>query len=162
LATVAASAAPTLKIGKKVSDFSCASTEGPWQLSDSKGKIRVLYFYPKDSTPGCTREGTDFRDLAAQFRKAGAIIVGVSGDSLSSHQRFREKMQLPFTLLADEDRSVCQRFDVIREKNLYGRKYMGIDRSTFVIDGTGVLRHEWRKVKVPGHVEEVLRAVQAL
>jgi peroxiredoxin Q/BCP len=151
-----------VKIGKKVPDFTCESTAGPWKLSASKGKIRVLYFYPKDNTPGCTREGSDFRDLSPQFKKAGAIIVGVSRDSLSSHQKFCDKMAFPFPLLADEDGSVCARFDVIREKNLYGRKYMGIERSTFVIDGEGVLRHEWRKVKVPGHAQEVLEVVKKL
>lgn len=161
MATVSA-AVPTVKIGKKVADFSCPSTSGDWRLSASKGKIRVLYFYPKDNTPGCTLEGSDFRDLEAQFRKAGAIIVGVSRDSLSSHQKFCDKMRFAFTLLSDEDSSVCQRFDVIREKNLYGRKFMGIERSTFVIDGAGVLRHEWRKVKVPGHALEVLNAVKSL
>jgi thioredoxin-dependent peroxiredoxin len=147
-----ATAAPTasaVTIGKKVPDFVCTSTAGDWRLSQSKGKVRVLYFYPKDNTPGCTQEGVDFRDLESKFKKAGAIIVGVSRDSLRSHQKFCEKMLFPFTLLADEDGSVCERFDVIREKNLYGRKYMGIERSTFVIDGEGVLRHEWRKNKVP-------------
>lgn len=159
---IASAAAPTVKIGKKVADFSCPSTSGNWRLSGSKGKVRVLYFYPKDNTPGCTLEGTDFRDLEPQFRKAGAIIVGVSRDSLSSHQKFCDKMKFPFTLLSDEDGTVCERFDVIREKNLYGRKYMGIERSTFIIDGDGVLRHEWRKVKVPGHAQEVLATVKAL
>jgi peroxiredoxin Q/BCP len=151
-----------VKVGKKVPNFSAPSTSGHWRLSDSKGKIRVLYFYPKDNTPGCTREGSDFRDLEPKFRKAGAIIVGVSRDPLQSHEKFRAKMGFPFTLLSDEDGSVCQLFDVIREKNLYGRKFMGIERSTFVIDGNGVLRHEWRKVKVPGHAQEVLDAVEAL
>jgi peroxiredoxin Q/BCP len=149
-------------IGKKVPDFTCPSTSGAWRLGSSKGQIRVLYFYPKDNTPGCTREAADFRDLTPGFLRANALIVGISTDSLKSHERFREKMQLAFDLLADEDRSVCTLFDVYREKMLYGRKYMGVERSTFVIDGKGVLRHEWRKVRVPGHAEEVLIAVQAL
>lgn len=151
-----------LALGKKVPDFTCASTSGLWRLSTTKGKTRIIYFYPRDNTPGCTREGGDFRDLEPKFKRAGAVIVGVSGDSLKSHEKFREKMQLPFDLLADEDLSVCKLFDVYREKSMYGRKFLGIERSTFVIDGTGVLRHEWRKVKVPGHAEEVLAAVQAL
>lgn len=157
-----ATAAVAVKLGKKVPDFTCASTSGPWKLSASKGKIRVLYFYPKDNTPGCTTEGINFRDLAPQFAKAGAIIVGISRDSLTSHQKFCDKMQFPFALLADEDGSLCTRFGVIREKSLYGRKFMGIERSTFVIDGEGVLRHEWRKVKVPGHAQEVLDTVKQL
>jgi peroxiredoxin Q/BCP len=157
-----ATAAATVKVGKKVSDFTCASTTGPWKLSASKGKVRVLYFYPKDNTPGCTQEGIDFRDLEPRFEKAGAIIVGVSRDSLNSHQKFCEKMQFPFTLLSDEDGAVCALFDVIREKSLYGRKFMGIERSTFVIDGQGVLRHEWRKVKVAGHAQAVLDVVEQL
>ena len=161
MATTSA-AAPTVTLGKKVADFSCLSTSGDWRLSASKGKIRVVYFYPKDNTPGCTLEGTDFRDLEPQFRKAGALIVGVSRDSLKSHEKFCDKMGFPFTLLSDEDGSVCERFDVIREKKLYGRKFMGIERSTFIIDGAGVLRHEWRKVKVPGHAQEVLDTIKKL
>jgi peroxiredoxin Q/BCP len=122
----------------------------------------VIYFYPKDMTSGCTRESQDFRDLYSAFRKAGVDIVGVSRDSVKSHDKFTEKEKLPFPLLADEDERLCKLFDVIHEKSLYGRKYLGIERSTFLLDGTGVLRREWRKVKVPGHAEEVLEAAKSL
>jgi len=122
----------------------------------------VLYFYPKDMTTGCTRESQDFRDLHAAFRRAGVRVLGISRDSLKSHDRFREKERLPFQLLSDEDEKVCRLFDVIREKTLYGRKYLGVDRSTFLIDARGVLRREWRGVKVPGHAEEVLEAAKSL
>ena len=122
----------------------------------------MLYFYPKDMTAGCTRESQDFRDLHAAFRKAGAAVVGVSRDSLASHEKFTTKEKLPFPLLSDADEAVCKLFDVIKEKSLYGKKYMGIERSTFLLDEKGVLRHEWRKVKVPGHAEEVLEAAKSL
>jgi peroxiredoxin Q/BCP len=122
----------------------------------------VIYFYPRDNTPGCTKEGEAFRDLYPQFKKAGVQIVGVSPDSLASHEKFKQKMNFPFELLADEDRSVCMLFEVFKEKSLYGRKFMGVERSTFLVDATGVLRQEWRKVKVPGHAEAVLAAAKAL
>ena len=122
----------------------------------------MLYFYPKDSTPGCTTEGEDFRDLHAKFQRAGAVVLGVSRDSLASHEKFREKLKLPFDLLSDPDEALCRQFDVIREKSLYGRKFLGIERSTFLIDDKGKLRQEWRKVRVKGHAAEVLEAVKNL
>jgi peroxiredoxin Q/BCP len=150
-------------IGKKVTAFKAASTGGgEFGLADAKGKSLVLYFYPKDMTSGCSVESREFRDLADKFRRAGAMVLGVSRDSLKSHDKFRDKESLPFHLLSDPDEKLCQFFDVIREKSLYGRKYLGIERSTFLIDGHGVLRHEWRKVKVAGHAQEVLDAVRAL
>jgi thioredoxin-dependent peroxiredoxin len=150
-------------MSKKVAAFSAASTAGEnFNLRDARGKALVLYFYPKDATSGCTVEAQEFRDLHASFKRAGAQVLGVSRDSLKSHAKFREKEALPFHLLSDEDESLCKLFDVIREKSLYGRKYMGIERSTFLIDDQGVLRHEWRKVKVAGHAQEVLEALRAL
>ena len=153
----------TPKIGTRIREFTLpASGGGTWGLKDAAGKKLVLYFYPKDMTSGCTRESQDFRDLHAAFRKAGVVVVGVSRDSVRSHDRFTEKEQLPFPLLADEEETLCKLFDVIQEKSLYGRKYLGIERSTFLLDGTGVLRREWRKVKVPGHAEAVLEAAKSL
>jgi thioredoxin-dependent peroxiredoxin len=153
----------TPKIGSKIKDFSLPSSGGGnWSLKDSAGRKLVIYFYPKDMTSGCTRESQDFRDLYATFRKAGTDIVGVSRDSVKSHDKFTEKEKLPFPLLSDADEKLCKLFDVIQEKSLYGRKYLGIERSTFLLDGTGALRHEWRKVKVPGHAEEVLEAAKSL
>lgn len=150
-------------LDKKVPAFARPATGGKsWKLADAAGKKLVLYFYPKDNTTGCTKEGEAFRDLYPAFKKAGAIIVGVSPDSVASHEKFKSKMSFPFELLADEDRSVCELFEVYKEKSMYGRKYMGVERSTFLLDGTGVLRREWRKVKVPGHADEVLAAAQSL
>jgi peroxiredoxin Q/BCP len=150
------------RVGARVKDFMAASTAGgDFRLADARGKSVVLYFYPKDMTSGCTVESQEFRDLAGRFSKAGAIILGVSRDSLKSHEKFRDKESLPFHLLSDPDEKLCKQFDVIREKTLYGRKYLGIERSTFLIDGNGVLRHEWRKVKVAGHAQEVLDALRA-
>jgi len=153
-----------VKVGAKVPDFSLPATGdgGTWRLKDAQGQKVVLYFYPKDMTTGCTRESQDFRDLNAAFRKAGARVMGVSRDSLKSHEKFRDKEKLPFDLLSDEEEKLCKLFDVIKEKTLYGRKYLGVERSTFLIDGSGVLRQEWRKVKVPGHAEEVLEAAKSL
>ncbi|MGH8210143.1 MAG: peroxiredoxin [Steroidobacteraceae bacterium] len=152
-----------IKIGGKVPTFALPATGGEsWRLEDAAGKKLVLYFYPKDMTSGCTRESQDFRDLCAAFRKAGTQIVGVSRDSVASHEKFMEKERLPFILLSDTGEQLCKLFDVIKEKSLYGKKYLGIERSTFLLDGKGVLRHEWRKVKVPGHAEEVLEAAQSL
>ena len=122
----------------------------------------MVYFYPRDNTPGCTREGEAFRDLHAKFRRAGATVLGVSPDSLASHEKFKAKMKFPFELGADEDHALAGLFGVWKEKNMYGRKVMGIERSTFLIDGEGVLRQEWRKVKVDGHAEAVLDAVKSL
>jgi len=153
----------TPKIGSKPKDFSLPASGGAtWRLQDAAGRKLVLYFYPKDMTSGCTRESQDFRDLYPAFRKAGVEVIGVSRDSVTSHDKFKDKEDLPFTLLADEDEKLCRQFDVIKEKSLYGRKYLGIERSTFLLDGTGVLRREWRKVKVPGHAEEVLEAAKSL
>jgi len=152
-----------VNIGKKVAPFSLPATgDKNVSLKDFKGTHLVIYFYPKDSTPGCTLEGQDFRDRYSEFRKAGAAILGVSRDSLKSHENFKAKQGFPFDLLSDEDETLCQQFDVIHEKNMYGRKVMGIVRSTFLIDGNGVLQKEWRKVKVKGHVDEVLEAVKSL
>jgi len=153
----------TAKIGSKIKDFSLPSSGGgTWSSKDAAGRKLVIYFYPKDMTSGCTRESQDFRDLYSAFRKAGVDIVGVSRDSVKSHDKFTEKEKLPFPLLSDEDERLCKLFDVIHEKTLYGRKYLGIERSTFLLDGTGILRREWRKVKVPGHAEEVLEAAKSL
>ena len=152
-----------VKVGKKVPDFTLPATgDQDISLSDFKGKNVVVYFYPKDSTSGCTTEGQNFRDKIATFRRRKTAILGVSRDSIKSHQNFKEKQAFPFELLSDADEKLCKLFDVIKEKNMYGRKVLGIERSTFLIDGKGVLRQEWRKVKVKGHVEEVLEAVRAL
>jgi len=151
------------RIGKKVPEFSLPATgDRTLSLSAFKGKRVVLYFYPKDSTPGCTIEGRDFRDHVKKFRAQNTVILGVSRDTLKSHEKFREKECFPFDLLSDSDEKLCRMFDVIREKNMYGRKVMGIERSTFLIDENGILRNEWRKVKVEGHVSEVLDAVRKL
>ena len=152
-----------MKLGGKVPDFSLAATGGEkFRLKDMAGKKLVIYFYPKDMTAGCTQESQNFGDLHASFRKAGARIVGVSREGVASHEKFKAREKLPYELLADEDSKVCELFDVIHEKSMYGRKYLGIVRSTFLLDGAGVLRREWRKVKVPGHAEEVLEAAQSL
>jgi peroxiredoxin Q/BCP len=152
-----------VKIGERVANFSLPATgEKNLSLDQFQGKHLVIYFYPKDHTPGCTLEGQDFRDAYARFQAAGADILGVSRDSVKTHENFRAKQSFPFDLLSDADEALCRQFDVIRKKKLYGREYMGIDRSTFLIDGNGVLRAEWRKVKVPGHVDEVLEAVRSL
>jgi thioredoxin-dependent peroxiredoxin len=154
---------PAVEIGKKVNNFSRpATSDKSISLNNLKGKNLVLYFYPKDSTPGCTTEGQNFRDLYPEFQKANTEILGVSRDSLKRHENFKAKQQFPFELLSDEDESLCQQFDVIKLKKLYGREYMGIDRSTFLIDANGKLVQEWRSVKVKGHAEEVLAAAQAL
>ncbi|MEO6078817.1 MAG: peroxiredoxin [Steroidobacteraceae bacterium] len=150
-------------VGKKLPDFTAASTAGEdFSLGQARGKALVLFFYPKDATAGCTDEAQEFRDHANKFRRAGALILGVSRDSLKSHAKFRDKESLPFHLLSDADEVPCRQFDVIREKTLYGRKYMGIERSTFLIDDKSVLRHEWRKVKVAGHAQEVLQVLRSL
>jgi peroxiredoxin Q/BCP len=152
-----------VSIGKKVPNFSVAATgDRTLSLRDFSGHHLVLYFYPKDNTSGCTLEGRDFRDAHSTFVRAGAIILGVSRDSIKSHESFKCKEKFPFELASDGDESLCKLFNVIREKTLYGRKYMGIERSTFLIDRKGVLRQEWRKVTVKGHADEVLRAVHLL
>lgn len=152
---------PTMN--RVVGDFTAEATRGKKiRLRDLRGKHVVLYFYPKDSTPGCTLEGQDFRDLHARFKRQKTVILGASRDSIASHEKFRTKQNFPFDLLSDPDETLCRKFDVIREKTLYGRKFMGVERSTFLIDATGKLRREWRKVKVKGHAAEVLEAARAL
>ena len=153
----------TLTVGKKVPDFNSTGTAGkPWRLRDAKGSALVLFFYPKDMTSGCTVEAQQFRDLQVAFRKAGAVVVGVSRDSCASHQKFHTKEKLNFELLSDVDESLCTLFGVIKEKNMYGKKVFGIERSTFLIDAGGVLVREWRKVKADGHAADVLEATKAL
>ena len=152
----------TVTIGKKVPNFSAAATgEQTIKLRELRGKNIVLYFYPRDNTPGCTREGQAFRDQITKFKRRNTLVLGVSRDSLAAHEKFRDKQGFPFDL-ADEDEKLCTLFDVIKLKNMYGKKVRGIERSTFLIDAEGVLRHEWRKVKVDGHVEQVLEALKAL
>jgi len=149
-----------VKLGKKVPDFTATATnDSVFSLSENMGKNIVIYFYPKDNTPGCTKEGEDFRDQFEEFISNNTLVVGVSRDSVKSHDKFICKYNFPFDLIADEDETVCQLFDVIKEKNMYGRKYMGIERSTFLINTNGILVDEWRKVKVKGHVEKVLDAL---
>ena len=150
-------------MNRVVADFTCASTgDKQVRLKDLRGKNVVLYFYPKDSTPGCTTEGQDFRDLHSKFKRQKTVIFGVSRDSIASHDKFRAKQKFPFDLLSDPEEKVCRLFDVIHEKSLYGRKFMGVVRSSFLIDADGKLRHEWRKVKVKDHAAEVLETVRAL
>jgi peroxiredoxin Q/BCP len=147
-------------VNRKVPDFTAPSTGGTFKLADQRGKCVVLYFYPKDNTPGCTMEGAQFRDLFGQFQKAGAVIAGVSRDSLKSHEGFKAKMGFPFELITDPDEKLCGQFAVIKMKNMYGRQVRGIERSTFLIGPDGTLLREWRGVKVPGHGEAVLDAVR--
>jgi peroxiredoxin Q/BCP len=148
---------------KPVSDFTLPSTGGKeFRLSAVKSKFVVVYFYPKDNTPGCTTEGMQFRDLHSQFQKAGCSVFGISRDSIKSHENFKAKLGFPFELLSDEDEKVCALFGVIKIKNMYGKKVRGIERSTFVLDKDRVIRREWRGVKVPGHVQEVLDFVKAV
>ena len=152
-----------LELDQKVPAFSLPTTGGgKWKPSDAAGSKLVLYFYPRDNTAGCTVEGQAFAELHSQLKKAGAVVVGVSPDTLASHEKFKEKLSLPFELLSDEDKTVCELFGVYKEKSMYGRKFMGVERSTFLIDEKGVLRKEWRKVKVPGHAQAVLDAVKSL
>ena len=146
-----------------VSDFELPSTGGKtFRLSEQGNKCVVIYFYPKDSTPGCTTEAQQFRDLHPEFEAAGCIVVGVSRDSLSSHENFKRKQDLPFELLSDSEELLCSKFSVIKEKKLYGKLVRGIERSTFVIDGSGLLKREWRGVKAPGHAQEVLDFIKSL
>jgi len=157
-----------IAVGKKIPAFSLPVSDGStWKTSevfssDGRGGNLVLYFYPKDMTPGCTLEGQDFRDLHAAFKRAKTTVLGISKDSCERHARFRTKEKFPFELLSDEDEKVCRLFDVIREKSLYGRKFMGIERSTFLVGADGKLVREWRKVKVKGHAAEVLEAAKQL
>ena len=160
-----ASARPAARVavGKKVPAFSAEATGGRTVSSRSlAGRPYVLYFYPKDHTPGCTTEGRDFAARYAEFRSLGVEVLGVSRDGLESHEKFKAKLGLPFDLISDPDEKLCRLFDVIREKSLYGRKFIGVERSTFLIDAAGVLVREWRKVKVNGHVENVLQAARSL
>jgi len=150
-----------VSVGKRIKNFTLPATgEQNLSLNDFEGRYLIIYFYPKDNTPGCTREGQDFRDLYAQFVAAGADIVGVSRDSVRTHENFKTKHAFPFHLLSDKEETLCRQFDVIKEKKLYGRTYMGIERSTFLIGPDGVLLEEWRKVKVPDHAQAVLDAVR--
>ena len=152
-----------VELDQPVADFQVqATSEQAVSLSALNGQQVVLYFYPKDSTPGCTTQGQGFRDHHADFKAANTAVFGVSRDSLKSHENFKAKQEFPFELISDKNESLCQLFDVIKLKKLYGKEYLGVDRSTFLIDKDGVLRKEWRGVKVPGHVAAVLEAAQAL
>lgn len=152
-----------INIGNKAPNFNLpANGEQTASLKSLTGKNVIVYFYPKDDTPGCTKEACGFRDAMPDFKKANAVIIGISKDTIAKHEKFISKYDLNFSLASDEDNSMCDDYEVWKEKNMYGRKYMGIERSTFLIDEKGVLRAEWRKVKVPGHVDEVLAAVKAL
>ena len=149
-----------MKIASKIKNFKAEMTGNKeFSLSDYLGKNVVIYFYPRDNTPGCTSEGEDFRDNYKFFRKKNTIIFGVSKDSITSHTNFKEKFNFPFELISDPDEKICKIFDVIKEKSMYGKKYMGIERSTFLIDSQGKLIQEWRKVKVKGHAEDVLNSI---
>ena len=155
--------AAKLEIGKKVPNFKSASSSGgEFRLSDYKGKKIVLYFYPKDNTPGCTTESIEFNNLLSQFKKQNAEVIGVSRDSLKSHDKFICKFDFKFSLLSDEDEELCKLFDVIKEKNMYGKKVLGIERSTFVIDEDQKLVGEFRKVKAAGHAAEMLKFIKSL
>ena len=151
-----------VSVGKRVENFTLPATgDQNLSLTDFIGRKLVIYFYPKDNTPGCTTEGQNFRDLYPQFEAAGADVLGVSRDSIRTHGNFRNKHEFPFHLLSDSEELLCKQFDVIKEKKLYGRTYMGIERSTFLMDADGVLRQEWRKVSVPGHAQAVLDTITA-
>jgi len=153
----------TVEIGKKVPDFELPATgDKNIKLSDLKGKNVVIYFYPRDSTPGCTKEGQAFRDDHSKFIRAKTVILGVSRDSIKSHENFKAKQEFPFDLLSDQEEQLCDLFEVIKMKNMYGKQVRGIERSTFLIDAKGVLRHEWRKIKVDGHAEDVLATAKTL
>jgi thioredoxin-dependent peroxiredoxin len=149
-------------LGKKIANFSAVATNGEFKLSEFKGKNVVLYFYPKDSTPGCTTQGSDFRDAKKALDKANTVVFGISRDSLKSHTNFKTKMEFNFDLISDPDEALCTEFDVMKMKNMYGKQVRGVERSTFVIDASGKLVKEMRGVKVPGHVAEVVEFVQTL
>ncbi|MBA1201414.1 peroxiredoxin [Pseudomonas capeferrum] len=152
-----------VELDQPVADFQAQATSGQTvALADLKGRQVVLYFYPKDNTPGCTTQGQGFRDQLAAFQAANTVVYGVSRDGLKSHENFKAKQGFGFELISDKDESLCQLFDVIKLKKLYGKEYLGVDRSTFLIDKDGVLRQQWRGLKVPGHVDAVLAAAQAL
>jgi peroxiredoxin Q/BCP len=153
----------TLAVGDTVADLELKTTgDKTVRLSDFRGKTLVLYFYPKANTPGCTQEGQDFRDASAELDQAGAVVLGASRDSLKAQESFKAKQSFPFDLVSDQDEALCALFDVIKQKKMYGKDVRGIERSTFLIDSQGVLRREWRGVKVKGHVAEVLAAVRDL
>lgn len=153
----------TVATGKKLPAFKGEATGGsPIALKDLKGTAFVLYFYPRDNTPGCTVESNDFRDLHSKFKRKNVRIIGISRDTLKSHDRFKEKFGFPFELIADPDESICNLFGVMKDKNMYGKKVRGIERSTFLVNEKGVLVKEWRKVKVEGHAQEVLDNLQDL
>lgn len=152
-----------MKVGEVIPNFALNATNNlQAHLDDYKGQIVVLYFYPKDATPGCTTEGQDFRDTYPQFKDLNTTIFGISRDSLKSHEQFKAKQNFPFELISDSDEKLCQMFDVIKMKSMYGKQVRGIERSTFIINEKGVLTHEWRKVTVNGHVEEVLNTIKSL
>lgn len=152
----------SLTLGQAVPNFTAeATSDQQVSLSDLKGKKVVLYFYPKDSTPGCTNQGSDFRDLYSDFQAANTLVFGISRDGLRSHENFKAKQSFPFELISDKDETLCKLFDVLKLKKMFGKEHLGIERSTFLIDEEGKLVQEWRKVKVPGHVQEVLEAAQA-
>ena len=151
-----------IEVGKKAPAFTLDGTGGKWSLEDALGSNVVLYFYPRDNTPGCTQEGQSFGAAHREFRELKTVIFGISPDGVASHEKFKAKMGFPFELLSDTEQAVCKLYDVIQEKSMYGKKYMGVERSTFLIDAKGVLREAWRKVKVNGHADAVLAAVKAL
>jgi thioredoxin-dependent peroxiredoxin len=152
-----------MKLGDKVTALQFSATNGlQTDLSDYRGKWLILYFYPKDATPGCTTEGQDFRDAYPSIQALNAEVFGISRDSLKSHENFKGKQQFPFELISDQDETLCQKFAVIKMKPMYGKQVRGIERSTFLIDPLGILKQEWRKVNVKGHVAEVIKTLQAL
>ena len=152
-----------IKVGKKVPEFNVLSTgDKTLKISSLRGKNIIIYFYPRDATPGCTIEGQDFRDNIRKFSSRNTIILGVSRDTIASHEKFKKNQKFPFDLLSDKDEKLCKIFDVIKEKNMYGKIVFGIERSTFLIDEKGILRHEWRKVRVKGHVDDVLNVLKNL
>lgn len=152
----------SVRVGAKVPKFSLPTTAGELRFSAPRDSHLAIYFYPRDNTPGCTLEGSDFRDLADEFRRAKTVILGISTDTIESHHRFRDKMKFPFELGSDEDHAIASLFGVWKQKNMYGKKMMGIERSTFLIDAKGILRQEWRKVRVAGHAEQVFMAARGL
>ncbi len=151
-----------VRVGEPVPDFTAAATAGPMSLVAERGRVVVLYFYPKDSTPGCTTETREFGDAAPAFAAANAVVYGISRDSLKSHEKFKAALDIPFELISDPDETLCALFGVMKMKNMYGKQVRGVERSTFVVDRDGRLAREWRGVKVPGHVDEVLAAVRTM
>ncbi|WP_420997201.1 peroxiredoxin [Cupriavidus sp. 30B13] len=152
----------TISLDQAVPDFSAPATGGAFRLAEQRGKTVVLYFYPKDNTPGCTTEAMNFRDQYGDFLDADAVVFGISRDSMKSHENFKAKLELPFELISDSDEAICTLFDVIKMKKMYGKEVRGIERSTFVVDRKGILRHAMRGIKVPNHVDEVLQIVRSL